>query len=67
MADIWENVRIFAAKKKLNSSMRKTFLTCWTVLVTVIMLPSCLGSDDDEVTLYDDTAITTFPLRVSRL
>jgi hypothetical protein len=62
MADIWENVRIFAAKKKLNSSMRKTFLTCWTVLVTVIMLPSCLGSDDDEVTLYDDTAITTFTL-----
>jgi len=31
------------------------------MLVAVLMLPSCLGSDDD-VTVYDDVAITSFTL-----
>ena len=41
--------------------MRKIFLACWVMLVAVLMLPSCLGSDDD-VTVYDDVAITSFTL-----
>lgn len=42
--------------------MTKHFLPIFLVAITVIMLSSCLGSDEDEVTYYDDTAITAFTL-----
>lgn len=41
--------------------MRKIFQACWVMMVAVFMLPSCLGSED-EVTVYDDVAITSFSL-----
>lgn len=40
--------------------MRKIFLACWVVLMTMF-LPSCLNTDD-EATYYDDVAITSFSL-----
>lgn len=47
--------------KKVESGMRKALLACCVVLSTAILLPSCLG-DDDDVTLYDDVAITAVTL-----
>ena len=32
------------------------------LLSTLFVVTSCLGSDDDEVTYYGDTAITSFAL-----
>jgi hypothetical protein len=40
--------------------MKKAFLACWTLL-TAVLLASCL-SDDDEVTVYDDVAVTSMTL-----
>lgn len=42
--------------------MTKHFLPIFLVAISVFMLSSCLGSDDDEVTYYEDTAITAFTL-----
>lgn len=41
--------------------MKKIFLACWVMLTATLLLPSCLGSDDDA-TYYDDVAITSFSL-----
>ena len=41
--------------------MRKVFLACWVILTATLLLPSCLGSDDNT-TYYDDVAITSFSL-----
>jgi len=42
--------------------MKKIFLASWVMLVAVLLLPSCLKSDDDDVSLYDDVAVTSFSL-----
>ena len=47
--------------KKVESGMKKALLACCVVLSTTILMPSCLG-DDDDVTLYDDVAITAVTL-----
>ena len=42
--------------------MRNRFIYIGCLLACSVMLASCLGKDDDEVTYYDDTAITAFSL-----
>lgn len=42
--------------------MNKTTLISALLLSALTMLTSCLGDDDDNITYYDDTAITSFTL-----
>ena len=42
--------------------MRKFFQACWVMLAATLLTTSCLGSDDDDVTTYDDVAIMSFTL-----
>lgn len=42
--------------------MTKHILPIFLAAISVFMLASCLGSDDDETVYYDDTAITAFTL-----
>jgi hypothetical protein len=62
MTDICGNVRKFAPKFEIYYSMRRFFLTLCVLFVAVSVLTSCLNSDDDSSTSYNDTAITTFTL-----
>lgn len=41
--------------------MRKIFVACWAMLTVLLAMPSCLNSDDD-VTTYDDVAVTSVTL-----
>lgn len=43
------------------NGMKKAMMACCVMLLTSMLLPSCL-SDDDDVTLYDDVAITSVTL-----
>ena len=36
------------------------------LLSAVLLLASCLKNDDEDVTLYDDTAITSFQITTAR-
>jgi len=56
------NVRKFAPKFEISSTMKKFFLTFCGFLAAVLTLASCLGSNDSETTTYNDTAIKTFKL-----
>ena len=42
--------------------MKRIFLPFAILVSTIIVCTSCLGSDDDDYTYYDDTAITSFSL-----
>ncbi len=42
--------------------MKGKFLSFTLLLATILLFASCLGSDQDEVTYYGDTAITSFSL-----
>ena len=42
--------------------MKGKFLSFTLLLATVLLFASCLDSDQDEVTYYNDTAITSFSL-----
>ncbi len=42
--------------------MTKHILPIFYAVISVFMLASCLGSDDNEIIYYDDTAITAFTL-----
>ena len=42
--------------------MKRIFLPFAILVSTIIVCASCLGSDDDDYTYYDDTAITSFSL-----
>ena len=42
--------------------MRRLFFVLSLLIATTCVLTSCLGSDDNEVTLSDDAAITSFSL-----
>lgn len=42
--------------------MRKLFQVLCAAFSTLILLSSCLGSDDDDMTLYNDMAVTSFSL-----
>lgn len=57
----------FAAKNTTTISMRR-YLSCVCVLLsTVLFLASCLGSDEDDTVLYDDTAITSFYISTAKM
>lgn len=43
-------------------TMTKKFSSLFIALLAVLTFSSCLNSDDDETTYYDDTAITAFSL-----
>ena len=43
------------------NGMKKAMMACCVMLLTSMLLPSCLG-DDDDVTVYDDVAITSVTL-----
>lgn len=40
--------------------MRRYIGLCGLLLSAAFLFSSCLKDDDDEVTLYDDTALTSF-------
>lgn len=42
--------------------MTKHILPIFYAVISVFMLTSCLGGDDDDIVYYDDTAITAFSL-----
>lgn len=42
--------------------MKGKYLSFTLLLATILLFASCLGSDEDEVTYYGDTAITSFSL-----
>ena len=42
--------------------MKKVMMACCVMLMTSVLLPSCLG-DDDDVTYYDNVSITSFTPR----
>lgn len=42
--------------------MRKYFIYLCCLALCAVMFTSCLGDDDDNITYYDDTAITAFSL-----
>lgn len=41
--------------------MKKVMMACCVMLMTSVLLPSCLG-DDDDVTYYDNVSVTSFTL-----
>lgn len=47
--------------------MRKYFGLCGLLISSACLLASCLKDDDDDVTLYDDAAITTFQITSNSL
>jgi hypothetical protein len=61
MTAICRNVRKFAPKKVKNHSMRRLFQVLSAWIVATCLTTSCL-SNSNEVTLYDDMAVTSFTL-----
>ena len=56
-------VRNFAAKFVIEYSMKRFFQVICGLLMAGWLMTSCLGSsDDNESTLYDDMAVTSFTL-----
>lgn len=47
--------------------MRRYFSPLLALSATVLILASCLGSDEDETTLYNDTAITSFYISTAKM
>lgn len=47
--------------------MRRYFCPLLALLATVFVLASCLGSDEDDTTLYSDTAITSFSISTAKM
>lgn len=45
--------------------MNRFFINALLLLAAATLLPSCLNSNDDETTVYDDAAITAFSLTSS--
>lgn len=51
---------IFAAKNTISNSMRRNLWSLGVLLSVAFLFASCLSSNDEDVVLYDDTAITSF-------
>lgn len=47
--------------------MRRYFCPLLALLATASVLASCLGSDEDDVTLYNDTAMTSFSISTAKM
>lgn len=47
--------------------MRRYFRTLVALSSAVVCLASCLNTDDDEVTLYSDTAVTSFSISTAKI
>lgn len=47
--------------------MRRYFRTLVALSSAVVCLASCLSTDDDEVTLYSDTAVTSFSISTAKI
>lgn len=62
MRDICGNVSKFAAELFKQGRMNRLFTRCCALAVGVLVLSSCLESDDDEMALSSDMAITAFQL-----
>ena len=62
MNDICGNVRKFAPKFVIEYSMRRIFHAFCGLLTAALSLTSCLSSNDDSTTTYNDMAITSFTL-----
>ena len=62
MNEICGNVRKFAPKFEIEYSMKRIFQVFFSMLVVALAFTSCLKSDNDTVTLYDDIAIMEFKL-----
>ena len=60
MNEICGNVRKFAPKFEIEYSMKRIFQVFFSMLVVALAFTSCLKSDNDTVTLYDDIAIMEF-------
>ena len=52
----------FALKIQKEPIMKRIFIPFTILLSTVVVFSSCLSSDDNEVTYYDDSGITSFTL-----
>jgi hypothetical protein len=52
----------FARKNQIEPIMKRIFIPFTILFTTLVVLSSCLNSDDDKVVYYDDTAITSFSL-----
>ncbi len=62
MSVILGKVRNFAAKFVIEYSMKRVFQVICGLLAASWLLASCLNSSDNETTLYDDMAVTSFKL-----
>ena len=62
MNEICGNVRKFTPKFEIEYSMKRIFQVFFSMLVVALAFTSCLKSDNDTVTLYDDIAIMEFKL-----
>ena len=62
MSVFCRNVRKFAAELFKQGRMNRFIIRCCALIAGVLVLSSCLGSDDDDTALYSDMAITAFQL-----